>query len=313
MVRYEPKNAAEAEVIEAMKVLLPIQYQVSLNVGVTSELVALAYTGAAFTDVLRDSTKFTTDHQFSSQASSIGSLSERVQHVERCEHSGSMFRQQCKVVRSAGGSQGRHIVGRVDRNAAYELLAGARLGRMAVQCRTSTVCVANCPNGSAFFVLPDPDDMPDLIPYFTPTPRLSPTLEHARTGTMGGYLVGIPMYMAIQPAEWHDLVARAEVNGQFIEVIAHPIRLDFTIGGEQVSCNGPGEIVTGANWRTTTSTCRHLFTVRGDATLTMTIVYAHTYTSNFATVLPVGETGHSPTITETLPVVESQVIITHID
>jgi hypothetical protein len=176
-----------------------------------------------------------------------------------------------------------------------------------------TICVANCPNGSAFYVLPEPEDMPNLIPYFTPTPRLSPTLEHARTGTIGGYLVGIPMYLAVQPDQWHDLTATADVNGQWITVVAHPMRLEFTVGDKPISCDGPGEIVTGATWRTTTSTCSHLFTKRGDATLTMRIVYEHTYTSNFATGLPVGETGQSPAITETLPVVESQVIITRID
>ena len=177
--------------------------------------------------------------------------------------------------------------------------------------RVATICVANCPNGSAFYVRPDWHDALDALEQVLPRPRLSPTLEHARTGTAGGYIVGIPMYLAVQAADWRPLQAVAKIPGYSITLISTPVRLDVTIGDKTISCDGPGEIVTGANWRTTISTCRHVFTERGDQTLTMTIVYSHEYKANFTPdePLPVGEIGASPTDTEVLPVVEWQVIV----
>jgi hypothetical protein len=177
--------------------------------------------------------------------------------------------------------------------------------------RTATICVANCPNGSAFFVRPNWRDALAALEQVLPRPRLSPTLEHARTGTAGGYIVGIPMYIAVQAADWRPLRATAKIPGYQITLVATPIRLDVTIGTTSISCDGPGEIVTGANWRTTTSNCRHVFLERGDQALTMTIVYKHEYTANFTPEepLPIGEIGTSPTDTETLPVVEVQVVV----
>ncbi len=177
--------------------------------------------------------------------------------------------------------------------------------------RYATICVANCPAGSAFLVRPRARDALDVLEQVLPRPRLSPTLEHARTGTAGGYIVGIPMYIAVQAADWRPLTAVAQIPGYRITLISMPIRLDVTIGGTTISCDGPGEIVTGANWRTTTSTCRHVFTKRGDQTLTMTIIYNHVYEADFTPdePLPVGEIGTSPTVTETLPVVEWQVVV----
>ena len=189
-----------------------------------------------------------------------------------------------------------------------------RTGRM--QCsdgtfRTGTFCVRNCPEGAGIVAVPTFAEARALLAYPTPIPRLSPTLEHARTGTAGGYIVGIPMYIALQADQWRPIQASATAGGVTVSVVATPIRLEIDVGDEHVTCNGPGEIVTGANWRYTTSTCKHLFINRGDANISMSIVYAHTYstTQQNPPPLPVGEIGVSATTTETLPVVEYQTIV----
>ncbi len=177
--------------------------------------------------------------------------------------------------------------------------------------QTGTFCVRNCPEGAGIVAVPTFAEARALLAYPTPIPRLSPKLEHARTGTAGGYIVGIPMYIALQADQWRPIAASASAGGVTVSVVATPIRLEVDVGGEHVTCNGPGEIVTGANWRYTTSTCKHLFIDRGAANLSMRIVYAHTYatTQGNPPPLPVGEIGVSATTTETLPVVEYQTIV----
>lgn len=175
--------------------------------------------------------------------------------------------------------------------------------------RVGAFCIANCPAGAGVLALPIAADALDALRVPLPRARLSPSLEAVRSSNLGGYLVGVPMYAAVDPADWRPITARADVAGFWVEVTATPRRLEVEIDDDVLRCDGPGEVVTADNYRTTSSTCRHVFERRGTATVRMRIVYAHTYSANFATNLPAGETGEGPTAVVEIPVVETQPVL----
>ena len=168
-------------------------------------------------------------------------------------------------------------------------------------------CVANCPVGS--ILPPTPNDVRSALDPPRPVPRTSPSLSAVQTGNLGGYLVGLPIYFAVDPATWIPEIKSITAAGLTLSVTATPILIDIDVDGEHFQCEGPGEIVGASNWKTTTDDCSHVFTTRGVKPALMTIIYEHVYSANFPTDLPVGELGESPTVTFDMPVVEVQPVL----
>ena len=181
-------------------------------------------------------------------------------------------------------------------------------------------CVQNCPGGvtrTQMIELPSAPEVLDQLVTPLPTPRFSPRLEDVRVSNLGGYLVGMRTYFAVEPASWVPIVAPPVVRGPFsMGLTAYPIGLEVTVDDEVLYCDGPGVVVTGANERTADRSCSVAFVENGTANVEMRIRYRHVYTpAGFVPVppVPVDEQSFSPVLALAVPVVEVQPVIIDVD
>jgi hypothetical protein len=184
-------------------------------------------------------------------------------------------------------------------------------------------CVRNCPGAATKeeeVELPSlPEIEANLLPPL-PTPRLSPPLENVRASNIGGYLVGMRTYFAVEPSSWTDVVvppiSRA---GATLTLTGVPKALEITIGKDTFECDGPGVIITQSNVNQMDSLsdeCSVIFEDAGTESVEVRIRYENVYgASGFPVppILPVGEPSFSPPLVVTLPIVEVQPVLRTID
>jgi hypothetical protein len=180
-------------------------------------------------------------------------------------------------------------------------------------------CVRNCPGAATKeeeVELPSlPEIEANLLPPL-PAPRLSPPLENVRASNIGGYLVGMRTYFAVEPSLWADVVvppiSRA---GATLTLTAVPKALEITIGKDAFECDGPGVIITQSNVNQIDSLndeCSVIFEDAGTERVEVRIRYENVYgASGFPVppILPVGEPSFSPPLVVTLPIVEVQPVL----
>ena len=181
-------------------------------------------------------------------------------------------------------------------------------------------CVQNCPGGvgrAQLVELPSAPEVLDLLVTPVPMPRFSPRLEDVRTSNLGGYLVGMRTYFAVDPSSWVPVVGPPVVRGPFqMALTAYPVGLEVSVGDDVMNCLGSGVVVTGANERTADRSCSVVFVENGTANVELRVRYRHVYTATgFVPVppVPVNEESFSPVLAVSVPVVEVQPVIVDVD
>ena len=180
-------------------------------------------------------------------------------------------------------------------------------------------CVQNCPgaaNRTQVIPLPSAPEVLDQLVTPVPIPRFSPQLDHVRTSNLGGYLVGMRTYFAVEPASWRPVDAPPVIRGEYsMELTAYPIGLEITVDDDVMNCDGPGVVVTGATERTADQSCSVVFSENGTSNVEVRIRYRHEYTARgFGSLvpvppLPINEQSFSPVLALDVPVVEVQPVI----
>jgi hypothetical protein len=149
-----------------------------------------------------------------------------------------------------------------------------------------------------------------------PTPRFSPRLEDVATSNLGGYLVGMPTYFAVDPASWKPVVGRPVVRGGYsMGLTANPAGLEVRINNKWKRCEGSGAIVT-TNSQSASMDCATVFTDRGTTSVGVRVRYHHVYTPGGFSAAnppdpapPTNEFSYSPVLNVTLNIVEVQAVI----
>ena len=181
-------------------------------------------------------------------------------------------------------------------------------------------CVQNCPGGvgrAQLVELPSAPEVLDLLVTPVPMPRFSPRLEDVRSSNLGGYLVGMRTYFAVDPLSWVPVVGSPVVRGPFqMALTAYPVGLEVSVDDDVMNCLGSGVVVTGANERTADRSCSVVFMESGVANVEVRVRYRHVYTATgFVPVppVPVNEESFSPVLALSVPVVEVQPVIVDVD
>jgi hypothetical protein len=180
-------------------------------------------------------------------------------------------------------------------------------------------CVMNCPGAATrttIVRIPGAREALKELVTPLPTPRFSPRLEDVSNSNLGGYLVGMPTYFAVEPDSWKPIVGRPVIRmGYSMGLTANPVGLEIRIGSTWKRCSGPGEIVT-TNSRTASTECAAIFTQRGTTTVGLRVRYSHVYTPGGFTAAnppipppPINEFSYSPVLNVPITIVEVQPVI----
>jgi hypothetical protein len=180
-------------------------------------------------------------------------------------------------------------------------------------------CVMNCPGAATrttIVRIPGAREVLKQLVTPLPVPRFSPRLEDVTNSNLGGYLVGMPTYFAVEPASWKPVVGRPVVRGGYsMGLTANPVGLEIRINKEWKRCEGSGEIVT-TNSLSASIDCATVFTYRGNVTIGVRVRYHHVYTPGGFTAAnppdpapPTNEYSYSPVLTVPVNVVEVQPVI----
>lgn len=176
---------------------------------------------------------------------------------------------------SGAGDSGRGGSGRSGSGAAPDRTA-APVGPPACEVRP-VMCTAGGPGPDAPPTPGGPATPPavvlaqrarESVTVIVPRPRTSPPEEHFQ-------ITGLPTWFWVDPDDWRTMRARAQVPGMWTEVTVTPRKMTWDPGdrGDPVTCHGPGK-----KWSDGASTdCGHLYTVKGDYTIEVTVTYAVTW------------------------------------
>jgi hypothetical protein len=180
-------------------------------------------------------------------------------------------------------------------------------------------CVMNCPGAATrttIIRIPGAREALKQLVTPLPTPRFSPRLEDVATSNLGGYLVGMPTYFAVDPASWKPVVGRPVVRGGYsMGLTANPVGLEVRINNKWKRCEGSGVIVT-TNSQSASMDCATVFTDRGTISVGVRVRYHHVYTPGGFTAAnppdpapPTNEFSYSPVLNVPLNIVEVQAVI----
>jgi hypothetical protein len=184
-------------------------------------------------------------------------------------------------------------------------------------------CVSNCPGAATTTERVELPSLPEIAANLyppLPTPRFSPPLADVKASNIGGYLVGMRTYFAVEPDSWVDVVVSPLTRaGATLTLTAVPKALEITVADETFECDGPGVVITKANVNQIDSLsdkCSVVFEDAGQESVEVRIRYENVYGATgfpVPPVLPVGEPSFSPPLALVLPIVEVQPVLRTIE
>jgi hypothetical protein len=180
-------------------------------------------------------------------------------------------------------------------------------------------CVMNCPGAATRTTIVRIPGVREALKQLVtplPVPRFSPRVEDVANSNLGGYLVGMPTYFAVEPDSWKPVIGRPVIRmGYSMGVTANPVGLEIRVGSSWKRCDGSGEIVT-TNSQTASMECAAIFTRRGTTTVGLRVRYRHVYTPGGFTAAnppvpppPTNEFSYSPVLNVPINIVEVQPVI----